>query len=142
MKLPPVVLLFGYAGLLPFLVGPAWLAFSPHTAPVWLDQAWHGYVAMIACYMAGTFWGFALPAVEGPAGKLGLAISAVLMLLAWVALGLELRASLLMLVVVFLLLLLADLWREKVLDTVGGYFAMRTTLTVGVLVALIWRLLL
>jgi hypothetical protein len=140
MKLPPLVLLIGYSGLIPFLIGPAWLTWSPDTAPAWLDEAWHGYVAMIASFMAGTFWGFALPAVEGPAGKAGLAISAVLMLLAWFALGLPSRSSLVAFAAVFLLLLIADFWRERTLDTIGGYFLLRTTLTVGVLVAIVWRL--
>ena len=139
MKLPPFVLLLGYSGLLPFLVGPAWLTFSPDTAPQWLDFVWHGYVAMIASFMAGTFWGFALPAIEGPAGKAGLAISVVLMLLAWVALALPFGLSLIMLAGVFGLLLVADLWRERTLDTIGGYFALRTTLTVGVVIAIVWR---
>ena len=142
MKLPRLVLLFGYAGLLPFLIGPAWLTLAPGTAPLWLDVVWHGYVAMIASFMAGSFWGFALPAVEGTAGKQGLAISVVLMLLAWLALTLPFRMSLSLLAGVFLLLLLADLWRERTLDTIGGYFALRTTLTLGVLIAIAWRLLL
>ena len=140
MKLPRLVLLMGYAGLIPFLVGPAWLTFAPDTAPQWLDFVWHGYVAMIASFMAGTFWGFALPAIEGSAGKLGLAISMVLMLLAWVALALPFRLSLMLLVGVFVLLLVADIWRERMLGTIDGYFALRTTLTVGVAIAIIWRL--
>ncbi len=139
MKLPPFVLLLGYSGLLPFLIGPAWLTFSPGTAPQWLDFVWHGYVAMIASFMAGTFWGFALPAVEGAAGKAGLAISVVLMLLAWAAMALPFGPSLIMLAAVFGLLLVADLWRERTLDTIGGYFALRTTLTVGVVIAIAWR---
>ena len=40
---------------------------------------------------------------------------------------------------VFLLLLAADFWRERVLDTLGGYFRLRSTLTVGVLIAIAWR---
>lgn len=142
MKLPPLVLLLGYSGLLPFLIGPAWWTFSPETAPDWLDAAWHGYTAMIASFMAGTFWGFALPAAQGSAGKAGLAISVVLMLLAWVALGLAPLYSLLLLAGVFVLLLIADVWRERTLGSVEGYFAMRTTLTVGVIVAIVWRLVL
>jgi len=142
MKLPPVVLLFGYAGLIPFMLGPLWLSVAPTSAPPWLDFVWHGYVAMIASFMAGTFWGFALPAVEGTAGKQGLLISVILMVLAWGALGLPFHASLIALALVFLLLLLADFWRERTLDTIGGYFMMRTTLTVGVLIAIAWRLLL
>jgi hypothetical protein len=142
MKLPRIVSLLGYAGLIPFLIAPLWLSFAPHSAPPWLDTVWHAYVAMVAGFMAGTFWGFALPAVEGPAGLLGLAIAAVLMLLAWGALSLPFYWSLIALAGVFLLLLVADFWRERTLDTIGGYFALRTTLTVGVLVAIVWRLLL
>ena len=43
------------------------------------------------------------------------------------------------LALVFLLLLLADLWRERTLDTIGGYFRLRSALTAGVIVAIGWR---
>jgi hypothetical protein len=139
MNLPPMVLALGYAGLLPFFIGPAWLALAPASVPTWLDMAWMRYVAMIASFMAGTFWGFALPAAQGPAGQLGLAISIVLTLLAWVATLLPFGPSLALLAGVFLLLLVADFWRERVLDTLGGYFALRSALTVGVLLSIAWR---
>lgn len=139
MNLPPSVLLLGYSGLIPFLIGPLWLTLSPGSAPQWLDIAWLNYVALIASFMAGTFWGFALPASQGVAGLIGLLISVVLMLMAWVATLLSFAPSLALLGLVFLLLLAADFWRERVLDTIGGYFRLRTTLTLGVLVALIWR---
>lgn len=139
MQLPPTVLLLGYSGLIPFLLGPAWLSLSPGTAPHWLDAAWLSYVALIASFMAGTFWGFALPAAQGPAGLLGLVISVVLMLLAWVATLLPFAPAMALLALVYLLLLAADFWRERVLDTVGGYFALRSTLTIGVLAAMAWR---
>ncbi len=139
MNLPPVVLALGYSGLLPFFLGPAWLMLSPGTAPQWLDAAWMSYVAMIASFMAGTFWGFALPASQGPAGQVGLLISIVLMLMAWVATLLSFGPALALLAVVFLLLLAADFWRERVLDTIGGYFRLRTSLTLGVLLAMAWR---
>lgn len=142
MRLPWLVTLLGYAGLLPFVAGPLWLALAPQTAPAWLDTVWRGYVAMIAAFMAGTFWGFALPAAEGPEGRRGLAIATALMLLAWGALQLPFEASLLGLAAVFALLLLADIWRERTLGSVEGYFLLRTVLTVGVLIAISWRLLL
>ena len=47
--------------------------------------------------------------------------------------------SLALLGLVFLLLLAADFWRERVLDTLDGYFRLRTTLTLGVLAAVVWR---
>jgi hypothetical protein len=140
MKLPRLVSLLGYAGLIPFLAGPAWLWLSPATVPTWLDHAWFVYVGMIAAFMAGTFWGFALPAAEGPAGIMGLTFSIVLMLAAWVAMTLPLVAALIGLILVFLLLLLADFWRERTLGEVEGYFQLRTALTVGACIAIAWRL--
>lgn len=139
MRLPLSVSLFGYAGLIPFLLGPAWLALSPATVPDWLDAVWLSYCALIAAFMAGTLWGFALPACEGAAGLAGLLIAMALMLLAWFSTALPFRPALAVLAVTFLMLLAADFWRERVLGTVGGYFALRSTLTLGVLVSLGWR---
>jgi hypothetical protein len=92
--------------------------------------------------MAGTFWGFALPAAQGPQGMVGLLIASALMLLTWAAVSLPLNGSLYALAGVFVLLLLADFWRERVLGEIEGYFALRAGLTVGVLAAIAWRLLL
>lgn len=139
MRLPPIVSLLGYAGLIPFLLGPAWLSFSPDTAPDWIDHVWLSYCALIAAFMAGSMWGFALPACEGAAGLAGLLISMVLMLSAWIATALPFAPALGLLALTFSLLLLADFWRERALGTVGGYLALRVVLTVGVLVAIGWR---
>jgi hypothetical protein len=81
MRLPPLVFALGYAGLIPFLVGPLWLTLSPLTAPPWLDHLWLLYAAMIASFMAGTFWGMSLLVAEGPNGMIGMALSAVLFML-------------------------------------------------------------
>ena len=94
MRLPLPVSLFGYAGLIPFLLGPAWLGFSPATVPDWLDAVWLSYCALIAAFMAGTLWGFALPACEGAAGLAGLLIAMALMLLAWFSTALPFRPAL------------------------------------------------
>ncbi|MFP5306484.1 MAG: DUF3429 domain-containing protein [Gammaproteobacteria bacterium] len=140
MKLPRIVSLLGYAGLLPFFAGPLWLTVAPQAAPHWLDHAWLAYAAMIASFMAGTFWGFALPASQGPEGMMGLVFASVLMILAWAAVTAPFSLALVGLIVVFLLLLLADLWRERTLGTVEGYFMLRTVLTLGACIALGWRL--
>ena len=139
MRLPPMVYLLGYAGLIPFLLGPAWLMLAPQSAPPWLDRLWLLYAGLIAAFMAGTFWGMALLVVEGPAGKLGMAISGLLMLLAWGALALPFRQSLFALAGVFVLLVLAEIWRERTIDPLSGYFTLRATLTVGVLATIAWR---
>ncbi len=138
--LPRFVILLSYAGLIPFLAAPAWLTLAPDTVPSWLDHAWFVYVGMIASFMAGTFWGFALPAAEGPAGVFGMAISAVLMIGAWISMSLSLVPALIGLMLVFLLLLVADFWRERTLGEVEGYFRLRSVLTIGACVAIGWRL--
>ena len=140
--LSPLAFWLGLSGLLPFLAAPLWLMLSPATAPVWLDTLWHHYAALIASFMAGTFWGFAVPLSRGSAGLMALLISVSLMLLSWLAMALPFRSSLLLLGAVFLLLLLADFWRDRALDSIEGYFRLRVLLTIGVLVAITWRLLL
>ncbi|HUP91320.1 MAG TPA: DUF3429 domain-containing protein [Solimonas sp.] len=144
MSLPRWIYVVGLIGLAPFLAGPGWLAFRHGALPLDLDldRAWLLYVAIVASFMAGTFWGFALPAADGLGGKVGMGISVLLMLLAWGSTLLAFRAALFALIGVYLLLLLADFWRERVLDTIPGYFMLRTVLTVGVLLALSWRILL
>lgn len=140
MRLPLLVNLLGYAGFIPFLLGPAWVQFSPDTAPAWLVTAWCGYVALLASFLAGTLWGFALPAIQGPNGILGAFIASTLMLLTWVAVVLPYPYSVYALAGVYALLLAADFWRERTLDTLPGYFKLRTTLTVGAVAAIAWWL--
>jgi len=139
MKLPPLVFALGYAGLLPFIAGPLWLTAAPASAPAWLDPMWLSYTAMITSFMAGTLWGLALPTAEGPNGLVGLALSTGLMLLAWAATALPFPQALLALGAVFVLLVLAEVWRERVLDPLSGYFTLRVSLTTGVLVCIGWR---
>ena len=142
MKLPGWVLLLGFAGLAPFLAGPLWLTLSPQTAPEQIDRLWLLYGALIASFMAGTFWGFALPAVQGAEGAVGILLASILMLATWVVAALPFAMALPALGGLFLLLLLADYWRERTLGEVEGYFRLRAMLTVGVIAAVAWRILL
>lgn len=141
-RLPPLVYALGYAGLLPFIAGPLWLTALPASVPGWVDGLWLSYAAMIASFMAGTLWGLALPTAEGPNGLIGMAVSTILMLLAWVAAALPFTQAIVALAAVFVLLVVAEIWRERVLDPLSGYFGLRVSLTAGVLVCLIWRWLL
>jgi Protein of unknown function (DUF3429) len=138
VRLPLLVTLLGYAGLIPFLAGPAWLQFAPATQPDWLVNAWCTYVALLAAFLAGTFWGFALPAIQGPAGVLGAFIAGLLM--AWGSVLLPYPHSLYALAAVYAMLLLADYWRERTLDTLPGYFRLRATLTAGAIATIAWWL--
>ena len=139
MKLPPLVYALGYAGLLPFLADPLWLTLSRGNAPGWLDRLWLSWAAMVAAFMAGTFWGMALWVAEGTEGKIGMTMAALLMLLAAATLALPFRPSLLALGVVYLLLVAAEIWRERTIDPLSGYFSLRASLTAGVLASLAWR---
>lgn len=141
-RLPLLVYALGYSGLLPFIIGPLWLTALPGSAPDWLDGIWISYAAMIASFMAGTLWGLALPTSEGPNGLIGMAISTVLMLLAWASTVLPFGSAILALAAVFVLLVVAEIWRERVLDPLSGYFGLRVSLTFGVLLCLAWRWLL
>lgn len=140
MRLPLIVIALGLAGLLPMFAGPVWWELSPQTAPLRLEYVWIMYGALIASFMSGTFWGFALPAIEGTEGQVGMLIASILMLMTWGAMALPASATLYALIGVFLLLLLADVWRERTLGSVPGYFALRTMLTLGAIAALGWRL--
>ncbi|MDE0853392.1 MAG: DUF3429 domain-containing protein [Nevskia sp.] len=142
MKLPPLVYALGYAGLIPFLAGPVWLSFAPQSAPPWLDHLWLLYAAMIASFMSGTFWGMSLLVAEGPNGMIGMAMSAVLFLLSWGALALPFRLCLFALAGVFVLLVAAEVWRERTIDPLSGYFTLRASLTIGVLLTIAWRVIL
>lgn len=142
MRLPPLLYVLGYAGLLPFVAGPLWLSVSPANAPLWLDQVWLLYAALLAAFMAGSFWGMALILLENPAGQLGLLLSAALMLMAWFSMLLPFSLSLAALTAVFILLAAAEIWRERVLDRSNSYFRLRMVLTIGVLACVIWRYLL
>ena len=72
---------------------------------------------------------------------LGMFIASLLMLATWATMPLTFTYRLYALAVVFALLLLADFWRERTLDTLPGYFMLRTMLTAGAIAAIAWRLL-
>jgi hypothetical protein len=142
MKLPPLVFVLGFAGLVPFLAAPLWITVSAESAPPWLDHLWLTYGALVASFMAGTFWGFSAFASQGTQGMVGLVVASALMLITWAATALPFRAAAIALAGVYVVQLLAEIWRERALDTLPGYFRLRAQLTIGVIVAIGWRLLL
>jgi hypothetical protein len=140
MRLPSWLVALSFAGLIPFLAGPVCVFAGWEPAALDVDLLWRSYVALIAVFLAGTFWGFALIAVNGPAGAAGVLIASLLVLLSWGASLLSFRESLAAFAVVYLLLLLADFWRERALDTIPGYFRLRAVLTGGALISIVLRL--
>jgi len=141
MRLPPLVFILGYAGLLPCFAGPIWVAFTGSSTEG-LDRAWLLYVALVAAFMAGTFWGFSAPAAQGRDGLIGLLIASALVLLTFGAVILPFRAAVIALAIVYGLQIAAEVWRERALDTIPGYFRLRAQLTIGAVAALLLRLVL
>ncbi len=139
MRLPPLVFVLGFAGLVPCFADPIWLLLSPVSAPAWLDAAWLSYAALVAAFMAGTFWGFSAPAAQGRDGKIGLLIASVFVLASWISLLLPFEAAVIALAIIYALQLAAEVWRERALDTIPGYFPLRLQLTIGAVVALLLR---
>ena len=140
MRLPPLVFILGFAGLVPCFAAPIWLAAAAAGAPSWLDHAWLSYMALIASFMAGTFWGFSAPAAQGRDGMIGLLIASALVLLTWITTLLPFKSAVVTLGVVYVLQIAAEVWRERALDTIPGYFALRAQLTIGAVAALVLRL--
>lgn len=140
MKLPPIVFVLGFAGLIPCFADPVWLLLSPLSAPGWMDGAWLAYVALVAGFMAGTFWGFSAPAAQGRDGMIGLVIASALLLMTWVGLLLPFKAAVAAMAVVYAVQFAAEIWRERALDTIPGYFKLRAQLTAGAVAALLLRL--
>lgn len=140
MRLPLVVTVLGYAGLVPFFLAPAWLATEPATFAAGGEDLWLEWCTLLAAFLAGTLWGFALPALQGPAGKAATVVASLLMLLTLGTTALDTVTRLYALGAIYALLLGAEVWRERTLDTLPGYFRLRATLTVGAVVAIGWRL--
>lgn len=141
MRIPWMIVVLGFAGLVPFAAAPLWLWLAPASVPAWLDHAWLMYVALVAAFLAGSFWGFALVASMGPEGKVGLLLSTVLMAMTWASLLLDFRLALCGLTFNYIMLWVADIWRGRNLDDIPGYFQLRSLLTAGALIALIARIL-
>jgi hypothetical protein len=139
MRLPPIVFILGFAGLLPCFAAPIWITLADGAVYPWVDRAWLLYIGLVASFMAGTFWGFSAPAAQGRDGMLGLVVASALMLATWGALILPFKRAIVALGAVYALQIAAEIWRERALDTIPGYFRLRAQLTAGALVALAWR---
>jgi hypothetical protein len=83
-QIPPVALILGLAGLIPFLGGAATVAYPPSGGWVgaWLPPLYRGtyvsltYGVVILSFMSGVLWGFAAKASGARAG-LGYALSVI-----------------------------------------------------------------
>ena len=129
----------GFLGLIPFMAGPLWLTVAPGSVPQSLDYLWLNYAALIASFMAGTFWGMALLSAPGSARNAALLLSNMLMLSTWFALQLAFIPSMIGIAAVFAALLIAEVWRERALVKLPDYFRLRVLLSTGAIACLGWR---
>lgn len=125
---PPLVLMGGLAGLVPF-VGSA-IALQAGWSDAWPFLA---YSVIILSFLAGVNWWYGLQQKQMPSVAVGLMLPA----LAWLVLFLSDHLTVLALGVGFLLLWA---WEMLIMRRVytRGYALLRTVLTLGVLVTHLW----
>ena len=142
-SLPPLALLLGIAGLIPF-AACGYGAVSTYGEPA--AQALAAYGAVILAFLGGVHWGFALPdpAARGANARIGLGV--VPSLIGWVALlllvAVSAEAGLAMLVAGFAALTAVEARAAKAGLMPPGYMALRYGLSAGVITILIAVLLL
>lgn len=136
--IPPMALILGLAGLLPFLAGGigVWL-------PVLGDWRFglpilvSGYAALIAAFLGGVRWGAAMQSSETDFLPRYLLLAIMPSLLALVTLVLPQRHALLLLLSMFVAQGVLDMLAVKRGHLVGWYAPLRVLLTGGVTLCLL-----
>lgn len=130
-RLPPMALLLGVAGLIPFFAA----AISQFTPVPFVDQFGGArailltYGKIILSFMGGALWGFATARGNG----LGLLISVLPALFAFLIVG----TNPVLLALGFAALLPADLWFQKQGLAPAWWLRLRVPLSLGVIFALL-----
>lgn len=138
--IPPVALLLGAAGLIPFLVPALALHFDLSAIAPW-DRMIRGglaaYAALIASFLGGVRWGVALRAAPGGMRNALFVLSVLPSLVAWVALALPRPHDLSLLIALFLGLAVADVHLAARGDVPRWFGTLRLGLSIGAVGALI-----
>lgn len=129
----PAARLLGYAGLVPFIAGAAWVWAARGAPPAGAAAAFalEAYAATIVAFLGGVHWGPALR--DGGRDLTSLAWGVVAQLAAWLALLLPYRLAL---VVLALLLVVCLLFDRRTYGRAGlaAWLPMRWRLTTGAVV--------
>ena len=142
-SLPPLAIVLGLAGLIPFaLCGyGAVSSFGDRAA-----DALAAYGAVILAFLGGVHWGFALPEPSGRAERARLGLGIVPSLIGWIALLLDVavnaEAALALLVAGFAALTTVESRAAKRGLMPPGYMGLRYGLSAGVITILVAVLLL
>ncbi len=135
--LPPLALVLGIAGLIPFAVC-GYGAVSNYGNPA--AQALAAYGAVILAFLGGVHWGFALPEPSGRGERARIGLGVVPSLVGWVALllvvAVSVEAGLALLVVGFAGLTVVEARAAKVGMMPSGYMALRYGLSAVVITIL------
>ena len=136
-SLPPLALVLGLAGLIPF-AACGYAALTANGGPA--AQALAAYAAVILAFLGGVHWGFALPEPSGRAERARLGLGVVPSLIGWVALLLVIavgtEAGLGLLLVGFALLTVVEARAARAGLMPPGYMALRYGLSAAVLTIL------
>ena len=142
-SLPPLALLLGLAGLIPF-AACGYGAVGGYGEPA--AQALAAYGAVILAFLGGVHWGFALPDPSGRGGAARLGLGVVPSLIGWVALllvvAVSAEAGLALLVAGFAALTAVESRAAKAGLMPPGYMALRYGLSAGVITILVAVLIL
>ena len=142
-SVPPLAVLLGIAGLIPFAVCGYGAVSSIGDRAA---QALAAYGAVILAFLGGVHWGFALPEPKGRAERARLGLGVVPSLIGWLALlvmiAVGVEAGLALLVVGFAALTAVEARAGKLGLMPPGYLALRYGLSAGVITILAAVLLL
>jgi hypothetical protein len=141
--LPPLALLLGIAGLIPF-AACGYGAVTNQGDPAAMALAAYG--AVILAFLGGVHWGFALPEPSGRGERARLGLGVLPSLVGWVALllviAVDVEAGLALLVVGFLALTIVEARATKAGLVPSGYMTLRYGLSAVVITILVLVLLL
>ena len=142
-SLPPLALLLGIAGLIPFALC-GYLALTDRGDPAAMALAAYG--AVILAFLGGVHWGFALLEPSGRAERLRLGLGVVPSLVGWVALllviAVNVETGLAMLLVGFVVTTVVEARAGKAGLVPSGYRTLRYGLTATVVTILVLVVLL
>ena len=140
---PPLAIVLGIAGLIPF-AACGYGAVSSYGNPA--AQALAAYGAVILAFLGGVHWGFALPEPSGRGERARIGLGVVPSLVGWVALllvvAVSVEAGLALLVVGFAALTVVEARAAKVGLMPSGYMTLRYGLSAVVITILVAVLLL
>ena len=144
-KLPPVAVVLGIAGLLPFIGCGLGAISGSQRADVMLS-ALIGYAAVILSFLGGVHWGFALGEVPPRQPRLRLGLSVVPALIGWVAviisLGLSATIALGVLIAGYIATLVVEVQGRQRGLVDAGYVWLRWPLTIVAVAMLVTVLVL